>query len=310
MTARIDVHNHMVPADYLNWLHEQGVTDAAGWHLPEWNTALAIDTMDQRGIATGILSLSVPGTHLGDAVGATTWAQRVNETAAECVKDHPDRFGFFATLTLPDVDGAVAAAQYAFDELSADGVVLLANSRGCYLGSSGFDPLMAELDRRAAVVFVHPNQLPGPAAAGIPPVEADFLLDTTRAAINLVRNDIPGRYPAIRFVLAHAGGFVPYAAHRLALGISATTGREPTTVLAAFRSFYFDTALSSTADTLACLLGFAAPDHVLYGSDWPFAPDSAVSYFAAELDSAQALTSQQRHDIDRGNALQLFPRLG
>jgi predicted TIM-barrel fold metal-dependent hydrolase len=165
-----------------------------------------------------------------------------NEAAAECVKDHPNRFGLFATLTLPDVDGALQAASYAFDELSADGIVLLANSRGNYLGNPGFDPLMAELDRRGAIVFVHPTELPGPAAPGIPPFAADFLLDTTRAAFHLVRNDVPSRYPDIKFILAHAGGFVPYAAHRLALTIAEATRRDLPQVLDAFRSFYFDTA--------------------------------------------------------------------
>jgi len=168
MNERIDVHHHLLPVDYVRWLHAQGITDAGGWQLPQWSTMHAIDAMDQRGINAAVLSLSAPGVHLGDASTAATWARRVNEFAAECAKDHPDRFGFFATLTLPDVDGALDAANYAFDELSADGVVLLANSRGSYLGSPGFDPLMAELDRRGAVVFVHPTELPGPAAPGIP----------------------------------------------------------------------------------------------------------------------------------------------
>jgi 6-methylsalicylate decarboxylase len=248
--ARIDVHHHLLPADYVRWLHEQGVTDAGGWQLPEWSARQAIDAMDKYSIATAVLSLSAPGVHLGDATQAAGWARRVNETAAECAKDHSDRFGFFAPLTLPDVDGTLDTAAYAFDELSADGVVLLTNSRGGYLGSPGFDPLMAELDRRGAVVFLHPNELPGPAAAGIPPFAADFLLDTTRAAFNLVRNDIPGRYPGIRLILAHAGGFVPYAAHRLALTIADQTRRDLPAVLDAFRSFYFDTALSSSPVTL------------------------------------------------------------
>lgn len=304
---RVDVHHHMLPADYTRWLHEQGITDAGGWQLPEWTPERAIEGMDRHGIATGLLSVSAPGVHLGDAAAAATWARRVNETAAECVREHPDRFGFFATLTLPDVDGALEAAGHAFDDLGADGVVLLANSRGGYLGSPGFDPLMAELDRRGAVVFVHPAELPGPAVPGIPPYAADFLLDTTRAAFNLVAADIPGRYPGIRFILAHAGGFVPYAAHRLALTIAGRDGREPADVLAAFRTFYFDTALSASPVTLPSLLAFAAPGHVLYGSDWPYAPDDVVTHFNNQLVDYEPLTTDQQEDIAHGAAERLFP---
>ena len=184
---------------------------------------------------------------------------------------HPGRFGFFASVPLPDVDGAVAAATYALDTLHADGV-LLANARGSYLGDPAFEPLMSELDARRAVVFVYPADLPGPAMPGIPPFAADFLLDTTRAAYNLVAHDVPGRYRRVRFILAHAGGFVPYAAHRMAISLAGDGVSNPAEPLDAFRSFYFDTALSGSPTALPSLLAFAHPGHVLFGSDWPFAP--------------------------------------
>lgn len=168
---------------------------------------------------------------------------------------------------------------------------------------------MAELDRRNAVVFVHPAELPGPAVPGIPPFAADFLPDTTRTAYNLVRGDVPRRYPGIRFILSHAGGFVPYAAHRLALGIVHESGRDLDDVLAGFRSFYFDTALSAGPVSLPSLLAFAEPGHVLYGSDWPYAPDFVVTHFDTQLDGYPDLTAEQRHDIACGGATRLFPRL-
>src|SRR5262249_54974000 len=146
---------------------------------------------------------------------------------------------------LPAVDAALDAAAYALDELPADGVIMLANSRGSYLGDPAFDPLMVELDRRGTVIFVHPAELPGPAIPGIPPFAAAFLLDTTRAGYNLVRNNIPGRFPRLSFILAHAGGFLPYASHRLAVAISGQTGRPVRDVLDDLASFYFDTALSA-----------------------------------------------------------------
>jgi 6-methylsalicylate decarboxylase len=301
MTGHIDVHTHMVPAGYARWLRDHGVHAPGGRELPEWTPTLALELMDRQGIATAILSLSTPGVHLGDGADAPAMARDLNEFGAELVKDRPARFGLFATLTLPDVDTAVAEAGYALDELSADGVVLLANSRGCYLGDPSLDPLMAALDERAAVVLVHPADLPGPAVPGIPPFAADFLLDTTRAAFNLVRHDVPRRFPGIRFILGHAGGFVPYAAHRLALSVLAQTGRDLNEVLDDLAGFFFDTALSASSAALPSLLAFAEPGHVLYGSDWPFAPEPAVAYFTAPVRDAE--------DIGHRNARRLFPRL-
>jgi 6-methylsalicylate decarboxylase len=140
------------------------------------------------------------------------------------------------------------------------------------LGQDGQDALFAALNDRSAVVFIHSADLPGPTVAGVAPFAADFLLDTARAAYLLVRNGIRSRYPNIRFILSHAGGFVPYASHRMAVAITADTGRSPAGILDDFASFYFDTALSSSAAALPTLLAFAKPGHITFGSDWPFAP--------------------------------------
>ena len=141
--------------------------------------------------------------------------------------------------------------------------------------------------------------LPGLAIEGIPPFAADFLLDTSRAAYNLVRNEVIRRYPGIRFILSHAGGFVPYAAHRMALTISGETGRGLNDVLEDFRTFYFDIALSGSPAALPSLLAFAKPDHVLFGTDWPFAPSAAVSYFTGQFDKWEGLDAGERTAIDR-----------
>jgi predicted TIM-barrel fold metal-dependent hydrolase len=185
-------------------------------------------------------------------------------------------------------------------------VTLLANNQGTYLGEPGYDVLWQALDERSAVVFVHPADLPAPAVENIPPFAADFLLDTTRAAYLLVRNGIVQRYPNIRFILSHAGGFVPYASHRIAVAIAGDTGRSPLDVLEDLRSFYFDTALSSSPAALPTLLAFAKPGHVMFGSDWPFAPEAAGQYFANGLDSVDAAVLPA---INHVNAQGLFPRL-
>ena len=239
---------------------------------------------------------------------AVKLAQRLNDFSASLAGEDA-RFGWFATLPLPDVTAAAEEAARALDA-GADGVTLLANNSGHYLGEHGQDALFAVLNERGAVAFVHPAELPAPEVDGVPPFAADFLLDTTRAAYLLVRNDIVRRFPRVRFILSHAGGFVPYASHRMAITIAADTGRGPLDVLDDFRGFYFDTALSSSPAALPSLLAFARPDHVLFGSDWPFAPTTVGQYFANGLDSYAGLDQAARDAIDFGNAAALFPRLG
>ncbi|MUL48619.1 amidohydrolase [Mycobacterium sp. CBMA293] len=308
---RIDTHHHMIPPDYRKVLRQAGIDDAGGRALPGWSPEESLQTMAELGVATAILSVSTPGTtFLPAAADAAALARDLNDYSAELVAAGPDRFGFFATVPMPHLDEAVTESVRALDKLGADGVVLLANSSGTYVGASGQDELFAALDTRSAVVFIHPADLPGPTVDGVQPFAADFLLDTTRAAYLLVRNGIRRRYPNIKFVLSHAGGFVPYASHRMAVSITGDVGGSPADHLDDFASFYFDTALSSSAAALPSLLAFAKPGHVTFGSDFPFAPVGVSKLFAAGLETYGGLDAAGQRAIDRDNALVLFPRLG
>lgn len=308
---RIDTHHHMIPPLYRDALRRAGIDAAGGRALPEWTPDGSLQTMSELDVTTAILSVSTPGTTFMPAVAdAAALARDLNEYGADVVATHPGRFGFFATLPMPHVAEAAAEAVHCLDTLGADGVVLLANNAGTYLGEDGQDDLFTVLNERSAVAFIHPADLPGPTVPGIPPFAADFLLDTTRAAYLLVRNGIRRQYPNIKFILSHAGGFVPYASHRMAVAITADTGRSPADNLDDFASFYFDTALSSSPAALPTLLAFARPGHITFGSDWPFAPLAGGKLFAAGLENYQPLDERVRRAIDRDNALALFPRLG
>jgi predicted TIM-barrel fold metal-dependent hydrolase len=308
---RIDTHHHMIPPDYREMLRRAGIDEAGGRALPNWSPEGSLQTMDELGVATAILSVSTPGTtFLPNPADAVALARDLNDYGAAVAASQPERFGFFATVPMPHIKEAVAETVRALDELKADGVVLLANNDGTYLGQDGQDELWAALDARSAVVFIHPADLPGPTVPGVAPFAADFLLDTTRAAYLLVRNGIRRKYPNVRFILSHAGGFVPYASHRMAVAIMAETGASPADTLDDFSSFYFDTALSSSAAALPTLLAFAKPGHITFGSDWPFAPTVAGKLFAAGLETYPGLDNNTRDAIDRTNALALFPRLG
>jgi predicted TIM-barrel fold metal-dependent hydrolase len=158
MTNRIDVHSHFLPPDYLAALSEAGIRDVDGYPLPEWSVDAALETMDGNGVGSSILSISSPGLSF---VGGDTAHEPANENARALIEAHPDRFGAFALLPLPDIDASLREVSYALDTLGFDGVGVLTNYAGAYLGDRRFAPLFDELQRREAVVFIHPTQPPG-----------------------------------------------------------------------------------------------------------------------------------------------------
>ncbi len=301
--ARIDTHHHAVPDFYRAWLKKHGV-DAGGMPVPKWTPEASRRHMKLTGVNTAILSVTTPQVQAGSRMEAREMARRLNEHLHALVVADPGTFGYFATLPLPDAEGALDELLHCYARLAPDGVCLLANYGGVYLGDPVYEGLMAELDRRAAVVFVHPSSLPGPSVPGLPPFAADFLLDTTRAALNLARQGVLTRYPHVRFLLAHAGGFVPFAAGRLAL--AASPRNNPIEGLRLLRRFSFDTALSGTPWALPTLLRFAAKGHVTYGSDFPYAPAVASVASAGYQTIARARGGAA---VAHLNAQKLFPRL-
>ena len=307
--GRLDVHQHMIPPVYLRWLADRGVHESGGMAFPDWSVTAALSQMDQLGTGKALLSVSTPGlAPARDTADAEAMARAVNDFGAEIVKDRPDRFGLLATVPMSEVAAAVREATRALDQLKADGLILLAHDHGGYLGRRAQDPLFDELDARQALVLIHPDTLPGGGVPDVPPFAADFLLDTSRAAYVLVRNGVTRRNPRIRFVLSHGGGFVPYAAGRMAMGVVRETGRLLTDVLDDFHSFYVDTALSSTATTLPSLLAFVGDDHVVFGSDWPFSPIGAVQYFTTGLDAYRPDDRTLHDAVNRGNAAAVVQR--
>jgi predicted TIM-barrel fold metal-dependent hydrolase len=307
---RIDVHQHVVPPFYAKALPAHG-GDPSGTITPQWSPESAINFMDSQEIATGILSLTAPSVVRWDKSERREIARRVNEYTADLVAKRPDRFGNFATLPIPDVDGALRELEHALDTLRADGVILLANYAGKYLGDAGFEPLWAELDRRRAVVFVHPGQPPLPIVAGVAGPLVDYPFDTTRTAVQLVLNGIVDRYPGARIILAHAGGFLPYASHRFAelARVFRPDAASPADILASFQRFYFDTALSSGPAAMPSLKAFAGSGRILFGSDFPYAPAGVAASFTIKLDAYDDLTADEHRAISHGNAWTLFPRL-
>lgn len=210
-TGRIDTHHHALPPALRKWAVEHGLLPPEGGpNWGRWDLNRTLDTMDALGIAAGVASAPAPPEALRDRKTAVSGTRVFNESLAGLVRDHPTRFGFFAYLPLFHVDVAIKEAAYALDELGADGVLLMANAGGRYLGDPVFEPLFAELDRRRAVVFTHPVGLAD--ARPVPGIEewmADFMLDTTRTALSLINAGTLDRYRRLSVILSHAGASCP-----------------------------------------------------------------------------------------------------
>jgi predicted TIM-barrel fold metal-dependent hydrolase len=267
--------------------------------------------MDANAIAASVLSVSQPGVHFGDSTAARRLARQCNDYFAELRDAFPRRFGAFGVTPLPDVDGAAAEAVHALDVLKLDGIGLLASYGETFLGDEMFDPLLTVLNERGAVVFVHPNLHPSSRALDLklPGFLVEFPFDTTRAAVNLIFAGALERFRDIRFVLAHAGGTLPYLAWRLRAGLmidAQFAHLSPGQIEAAVRHFWYDTALSAGPGMLAALSEVADPGRILFGSDFPYSPPRLVSLQAATL--AENTDPEQQRAIANGNALTLFPR--
>ncbi|WP_018440912.1 amidohydrolase family protein [Trinickia symbiotica] len=310
---RIDVHHHFVPPIYRTAMARRGLSKVADAEVPEWSADASLSVMNANAIRTAFLSISAPGVYFGDIEEARTLARECNEYAARLSDVHPGRFGSFAVLPMPFTQHACHEAVYALDTLKADGIVLLGSTEGKFLGAPEFDELMAELDRRRAVVFIHPNlhRTSEELRLGAPGFLIEFLCDTTRAALNLILTGTLERYPNIRWILAHAGGFLPYVAWRLSLAnlMPDYASKAPAGVLNYIRRFYFDTALSPAPYPQAALRELVGPSRILFGSDFPFAPAPVTAMQRDELEHSVIWGDDARAGIDRGNALSLFPRL-
>jgi predicted TIM-barrel fold metal-dependent hydrolase len=309
---RIDFHIHLIPQFYQDAAYEAGAGPAIG-RYPQWSPERLLDVMDENDIAVALTSLAQPGVQFGDPAGAATLARRCNAYASELCARWPKRFGAFAVVPMGDMREAVAEIAYALDVLKHQGVCLFASYGEKFLGDPRFDPVLAALNDRGAVVFVHPALHPTSRKLDLPwpGFMMEYLFDTTRAVVNLVFGGAIEKFPRIRFVLAHAGGLVPYFAWRLSVSpmIDARLPQIPRAqVFDRLRRFWYDNALSPTAETMACLAEVAAPERIVFGSDWPFANAGVVAEAVKTYVSQSAMPATQRHAIDRGNALSLFPQ--
>jgi predicted TIM-barrel fold metal-dependent hydrolase len=305
---RIDVHHHLAPP---RWIADVVVGRKTGQRpLADWTPQRSIEDMDRGGVATSMVSISEPSVWFGDDAAARALARDCNEYGARLTADHPGRFGQFAILPLPDVEGSLREIEYAFDTLKADGICLMTSYQSKYLGDPAFAPVMDELNRRNAVVFTHPvrpdccrNLVPDVAEPVI-----ELATDTTRTVASVLFSGTATRCPDIRFIWSHGGGTMPFLYERyirmpqLNPNVQANV---PHGVDYELKKFYYDVAQVAHPAALASLTKVAQSSHILFGTDFPYRTSAdhvkgVTGFFTDEA---------ERRGVLRDNALAILPRL-
>lgn len=308
----IDLHHHILPPVYLAEARDRIIAQQQGY-LParvlEWSPQASLAQMDQNGVQTSIVSVSTPGVWFGNAQSARALARKCNEYAAQLVKDYPGRFGFFASVPLPDTQGSLQEIEYALDLLKADGIVLLTSYEDKWPGDPAYAAVFDELNHRKAVVYFHPT-VPSCCRNLIPNVPAVFTEvphDTTRAITSLLFSGSFTRFRDIRFIFSHAGGTVPMLADRLwqySKQMKELADKLPNGVEYELRKLHYEIASSANAPAIASLMKLVPVSQIMFGSDYPFVPIEVTADGMSKL----GLSAANLQAIGRDNAIAFLPR--
>jgi len=298
--GRIDVHHHHIPP---------ALRQGTGGH--NWTPELSLQMMDRFDIAVAILSMTQMGDILYDNTEKGRKAVRLgNDYGAQVMSDHPKRFGLFSAVPLPDIDGVLKEIEYGLDTLKADGIGIYTNdNQGRWPGDPYFEPMWQELNRRHAIVYMHPlaPQCCRSLNDGVPTSMNEYDFDTTRACTSLLANGVLHRYANVTIIVAHSGGTMPVLSQRVKDRYPHDPKHDeyiPNGVIPELQKFYVDIAHASFPAPMAALLKFALPDHIMFGTDFPAEPIETTVDQLPNLD----LPPQLAKAIDRGNAERLFPR--
>ena len=303
----IDVHHHYTSPALLAMMQGRRTNQTFNMN---WTLQKSLDAMDAAGVATAVVSTSDPGVFFGDYDAARALARDCNEYQARMVADHKGRFGMFTTLPLPDIDNTLAEIAYGMDTLKAQGVGMMTSYGTKYLGDPAFTPVMQELNRRKAAVFVHPLQ---PACCtnvvpGVPDVVVEYGTETSRTIASLLMNHVTIRFPDIKFIFSHGGGDVPYLTFRFSRmvgGDAELMKAEPGGAVPLIQKLYFDTAQAWNQYTLPSLTALMPADHIVFGSDFPAAsPLDTITGL-----KASGMTEDKLSRITRLNAQAILPGL-
>ena len=279
----IDVHSHIITPEFVSTLELEGRVMDEGFPLPKYNVENHLKWMDEAGVETSVLTLAAPQPSSAEVVRQT------NETAARIKKEHSGRFLFCAALPLPDVSKAIDEAKYALDVLKADGIKLATNVDGQYLGAPELDTLFAVLNERKAVVILHPHR-PEPVNQQVmqqtPLAMQEYLSETTRAVSNMISRNVLARYNNIKVVVPHCGAYLPLAIPRMKSLTPVMQANKMVCEIdyeANLRTLYYDLAGAHSPEVIRMLLTITTPDHLLYGSDYPYVAPQVLTQSLARM---------------------------
>ncbi len=304
--GRIDIHHHFAPPAWVAEVMGRPLLQLAS---ARWTVEQSIEDLDIAGSAAAVVSITNPGLWFGDAVATARVARACNDYGAELVQRYPTRFGLFAAMPLPDIDATLQEIAYAYDTLKVDGVGIFTSYGDIWLGHESFRPVMEELNRRHAVVHVHPT------AAnccrnldyGLGPNAIEYGTDTTRALIGVTFSGDARRYPNIRFIWSHAGGTAPFLAGRIEGQATSAKDRMPDGFIAEAKKYFYDTAGATSRGALVSLLELVSSSQILFGTDFP--PGGSNAAVAKALASLGLFDADALRAIERDNAVRLLPRL-
>lgn len=312
ISRRVDVHHHFYPPEYLQAMEQVSGREKGGVAFPavsQWTPQRTLQEMDKHGVTTAVLSLSPPGPRMLDRDGNRRLARLCGEYGMRMAHDHPGRFGLFAPVPMPDIGGTLSEIAYALDVLKADGIALMTSYGSKWLGDPSFDPVLDELNRRKALVYVHPL-----AAAcsmdlmeWVPDALIEYPHDTSRAILSLLFSGCLARFADIRFIFCHAGGTIPMLAGRINHSGSnrAFLSRAPKGIDYELRKLHYDIALAAFKPALSALFAYVPVSQILLGSDYPF---SSIGLSLKGLQE-MALDSGALDAVCGSNAVRLIPRL-
>jgi predicted TIM-barrel fold metal-dependent hydrolase len=304
----IDLHHHFAPPAWVSDVRGKPLLQPAN---TRWTPEQSIEDLDRSGVAAAVVSITNPGLWFGDPAQSQRLARACNDYGAKLVQDHPARFGLFAAMPLPNVDATLKEIEYALDTLKADGVGLFTSYGGMWLGNPSFRPVMEELNRRKAVVTVHPTAADCcrnlSYAPGIGPGTIEYGTDTTRAIIGVAFSGDATRFPDIRFIWSHAGGSAPFLAGRIDGASGNAREALPNGFIAAARRFYYDTAGAANRGALTSLMQLVTPSQIVFGTDFP--PGGTSASVAKALTDTGLFSADDLQSVGRRNALSLLPRL-
>ena len=312
LAAQIDLHSHAVTKGYLAFVRQHHAEMDEGFPIPGWDVEKHLAFMDRAGIETSVLTMPAPQPWFGDGKEAAAACRQWNEECALLKARHPGRFLFCAALPLPDVALALEEARYALDVLGADGVKLATNAYGQYLGDPALDTLMAFLDERRAVVILHPHKPSAVNAhliADVPLASYEYLAETSRTVFNMIAHNTLVRYPNLKVVVPHCGSFLPEAMPRFRslLPVMVKQGiMQPVDVDAQLARLWYDLAGAPTDDALRMLLTITTPDHLLYGSDYPYVAEPLLEAAKRSLAGRLPMHGIDPQDVFTDNARRLF----